>query len=160
MVKLTKENLCCIPPPRLDLTLCMSVFILVVSNIASAGVCRLLVSYARQISSRIDSHQQLKMRRDLTVVHRVVFLNIQLILVDIPVAIFVIVDIIRPDILPHNCMRIFFMIVNLALGFMLLILCWITPNLRQSLAECFNLATRFQTGSDNRARPITNVKRF
>ncbi|CAF4172722.1 unnamed protein product [Rotaria sordida] len=160
MVKMIIDNLCFISLSRLDLLLYTGVTIYILSDIVLAVIYRLLVRYVRQVSSKIDGNQQLKMQRDLTMVHRIVLINFQLAIVGIPAMLVMIVSIIRSDLLPHNCMRVIFMIGNLALACVIIIFFRITPNLRQSVVKCINLVFGFLISNNNQVTPIANTNRF
>ncbi|CAF1068915.1 unnamed protein product [Rotaria magnacalcarata] len=90
------------------------------------------------------------MRRDLKIVRRIVLINSQLAAVDIPSVIFILITPIRPDLSPNKWMRLLLLNANTALSAMIIILFWITPNLRESLIECVNKAKQYLPSSGNR----------
>ncbi|CAF2772924.1 unnamed protein product [Rotaria sp. Silwood2] len=138
----------------------MSALTFVVPDIVLVILCRRLVNYVHQISSRVNGNHQLRMYRDLTMIRRIVLLNFQFVLLGIPAIIFMLMNIIRPNLLPHYCMRVLIIIGNVTLDFLLIVLCQNTPSLQRSIADCFNLAPGFLINNANRIRPNTEAQRF
>ncbi|CAF1104571.1 unnamed protein product [Rotaria sordida] len=160
MPKFRTEILCFVSFTKVGLLCYMASITFLLSDITlSVLYCR-LVSYVREATSRVHANQQQQMRRDLAMVRRVVLINGQLALVDIPALVFILFSIIRPDLSPNKWMRLLLLNMNAALCPMLIVLFWITPNLRQSLIECVKKITQYLPINDNRVRPITENNRF
>jgi hypothetical protein len=138
MVKLASDNLCFIILTRLDLVLYLAGVSFLLTDVTLSIIYRLLVRHVRQASARLNNNQQVRMQRDLTMVRRIVLLNSQLAIIGIPVLVVIILTIIRADLLPNKTMRILFLMSNLPFSPMLIILLYLTPDLRQSLIECRN----------------------
>ncbi|CAF1328274.1 unnamed protein product [Rotaria sp. Silwood1] len=160
MPKFPTENMCFVSITKLSVLICMFTITFIVSDVMLSVLYRRLVNYVRQASSRVQGNQSQQMRRDLIVVRRVVLLNAQLALVGIPSLIFIIFTIIRPDLSPIKWMRLLLLNTNTALCPMLIVLFWITPNLRQIFVECRNKAKTYISISTNRVRPVAETGRF
>ncbi|CAF1678126.1 unnamed protein product, partial [Adineta ricciae] len=102
MKKLSIGNLCFISLDKFPLVFYLATISFLLSDIITNIIYRLLVRYVREVSSRTDGNDRLKMQRDLTIVRRIVILNIQLIIIGFPVLIFAILIAIRTDLLPQK----------------------------------------------------------
>ncbi|CAF1355716.1 unnamed protein product [Adineta steineri] len=138
MVKVESDNFCFVTLTRVDLVLYLGIVAFLLTNITLSIIYRSLVRHVRQASARLNNNQQVRMQRDLTMVRRIVLLNSQLALVGIPVLVLIILSIIRSDILPNRTMRTLILMASLPYIPMLVILLFLTPDLRQSLIECRN----------------------
>ncbi|UJR06885.1 hypothetical protein I4U23_011174 [Adineta vaga] len=136
MPKVQSENACFVILTRPDLVLVLAGTAFLLTDISLSIIYRLLIRHMRQISSRLNNNQQMKMQRDLTVVRRIVLLNSQLAVAGIPVLIHITLILIRSDLLPPRTTRIIFFMASLPLSPMLIILLYFTPDLRQSCIEC------------------------
>ena len=154
MVKLASDNLCFVTLTRFDLVLYMAGLSFVLTDVILSIIYRLLIRHVRQASARLNNNQQMRMQRDLTMVRRIVLLNSQLALAGIPVLILIILTIIRADLLPKKLMRILFLMSNLPFSPMLIILLYLTPDLRQSLIECLN---RLKLCRPTRITPVQTI---
>ncbi|UJR07161.1 hypothetical protein I4U23_011449 [Adineta vaga] len=153
MKKLTMDNLCFVSLDKLPLVFYLATVSFLLSDIIINIIYRLLVRYVHEISSRVNGNRQIQMQRDLTMVRRVVLLNIPLLVIGIPVLIVLVLIVIRTDLLPKNTLRILVMMGNSPLSFMLLILLWTTPNLRQSFINNWNRMKQFVSIKKNSVRP-------
>lgn len=161
MVKLTFDNMCFVSLSNYALVFYIGFSVFIVTDIALVVLYRRLVKYVRQASSRVYGNQQLRMRRDLTMVRRIVMLNALLVFGGIPAFSTVIMNMIRPDLIPHNFMRALLLILNSVLTFLLNFLCWSTPNLREQIIKFFNIIPNFPfTSTSNRVVPTTDRNRF
>ena len=113
MKKVTSDNLCFVSFSRLDLIFYLGGVTFVLSDITLSVIYHSLVSHVRQVSSRIRSDRQIQMRRSLIMVRRIVLLNSQLALVDIPALIFIIINAVRTDLLPYKSMRAILLLMSL-----------------------------------------------
>ncbi|CAF3082322.1 unnamed protein product [Rotaria sp. Silwood2] len=161
MPKFRTENVCFVSITKPAFLICMASITFLLSDITLSVLYRRLVSHVREVSTRVHSSQRrLQMRRDLAMVRRIILINSQLALVDIPAIIFILFSIIRPDLSPYKWMRLLLLSLNAALCPMLVIVFWITPNLRQSLTKCVNKTKLHLLMNGNRVRPITERPRF
>lgn len=160
MTKVLSDNLCLVSFFRLDLIFYLAGVTFLFSDITISVIYRSLVRHIYQSSSKVHPIHQTQMRRHLTVVRRIVFLNFQLALVGIPVLIFVILNTIRSDLLPYKGMRIVLTIMNLPLSPVLIILFWFTPELRQSLIKHRNNVQPFHSTRIRCVQPQSNNRRF
>ncbi|CAF1462137.1 unnamed protein product [Adineta steineri] len=138
MIKLASDNACFVSLTRLDLIFYMAAVSFLLTDIILGIIYRLLVRHVRQASARLNNNQQVRMQRDLTVVRRIVILNSQLVVIAIPVVVVIILASIRADLLPNKIMRVLFLLSNLPYTPMLIILLFLTPDLRQSFIDCRN----------------------
>ncbi|CAF3325263.1 unnamed protein product [Rotaria sp. Silwood2] len=159
MPKLRTENSCFVSLTNVGTLIYLFTITFIISDIILSILYRRLVHYVHQASLRVHGNQQ-QMKRDLAVVRRVVLLNSQLALVGIPSLIFIIFSMVRPDLSPMKLMRLLLLNTNAAFCPMLIILFWITPNLRQCLIQLRNQAQQYIPSSTNQVRPVTNINRF
>ena len=160
MKKLDSDNLCFVSLTTPDFVFYQAGLTFLVSDISLTFIYQLLIRHVRQVSSRSDGNRQAQMRRDLTMVRRIVLLNSQLVLVGLPVLVFVILTSIRLDLLPYKIMRLLITILNLPLSPMLVILFLITPDLRQSLAKVQNKLRVFSVKTEQHVLPVPNNGHF
>ncbi|CAF1258101.1 unnamed protein product [Adineta ricciae] len=160
MKKLMIDNLCFVSLNALPCVFYLAGVSFILSDITLSVIYRLLVRHVREISSRLNGNRLINMQRDLTIVHRIVLLNILLVIVGFPVLIVVICVTIRADLLPNNTVRVLIMIMNIALLLMLLVLFWITPDLRQSLINIRDRIKPLLSRKNNRVHPIISNHRY
>lgn len=160
MPKFRTENVCFVTITNLGVLIPMIVISFVLSDIILTVLYRRLVAYVRHASLRVQGNQQQQMRRDLALTRRITLLNGQLVVVGIPAFMFLILCRIRPDLLLDKWLRFLLLAANTALCPTLLILFWITPNLRQSLTEGWNRAKQGISTSSNRVLPVRIETRF
>ena len=160
MTKVISDNLCLVSFFRLDLIFYLAGVTFLLSDITISVIYHSLVRHVYQASSKVHATHQTQMRRQLTIVRRIVFLNFQLALVGIPVLIFIILNTINLNLLPYKGMRVVLMIMNLPLSPMLVILFWFTPELRQSLIKHRNQVQPFYSTRIRRVQPQSNTHRF
>lgn len=158
MVKLDIDSLCFVSLNKLPFVFYLATVSFFLSDVILSVIYRLLVRHVREISSRINGRHQRQMQRDLTMVRRIVLLNIQLVVVGFPVVIFVILIATRPDLLPNNTVRIVIAIMNSPFSLLLSILFRITPDLRNSLSDNWNQAKQLFTRDKNRVLPQTPMR--
>ncbi|UJR20009.1 hypothetical protein I4U23_023143 [Adineta vaga] len=138
MTKLSFDNVCFVKLTRLDLSLYMAGVSFLLTDIVLSIIYRLLVRHVRQVSARLDNNRQMRMQRDLTMVRRIILLNLQLIIVGIPVLIVVVFSIVRVDLVPNKFMRVILLMTILPYSPLLIILLLLTPNLQEILKEWRN----------------------
>ena len=160
MKKLDSDNLCFVSLTTPHFVFYQAGLTFLVSDISLTVIYQLLIRHVRQVSARIDGNRAAQMRRDLTIVRRIVLLNSQLVVVGLPVLVFVILTSIRLDLLPYKIMRLLITILNLPLSPMLIILFLITPDLRRSLAELQKKLRAFFSPTRQRVQPVTGNGRF
>ncbi|CAF3815956.1 unnamed protein product [Adineta steineri] len=160
MKKLTIDNFCFVSLNTIPLVFYLAGISFLLSDIILSVIYKLLVRYVREVSLRVNGNYRLKMQRDLTMVHRIVLINVQLVVVGFPVLIFIILTAIRTDLLPNNTARILIMIMNSPLSIMLLILFWITPSLRRCLIDNWNQLKQLLGINKNRVQPLFSNHRY
>ena len=138
MVKFASDNLCFVTLTNFDFVLYMAGLSFLLTDVILSIIYRLLIRHVRQASARLNNNQKMRMQRDLTMVRRIVLLNSQLAVAGIPVLVLIIITIIRADLLPNKTMRLLVLMSNLPFAPMLIILLYLTPDLRQSVIECQN----------------------
>jgi hypothetical protein len=156
MVKLASDNLCFVILTRFDFVFYMAGLSFLLTDVTLSIIYRLLIRHVRQASARLNNNQQMRMQRDLTMVRRIVLLNSQLAVAGIPVLVVIILILIRADLLPNKIMRILLLMSNLPFAPMLIILLYLTPDLRQSLIECRN---RLKLCRPTRFTPVQTISR-
>lgn len=160
MTKMISDNFCFVSLTRLDFIISMAAISYILPDITLSVIYKSLVRYVRNVSSRVGGQNQIQMRRDLTMVRRIVLLNLQLALVGLPIVTFIVVNAIRVDLLPVNTARILVMFMNSPLSVMLSILFWITPDLRMNLTNWQKRVCRFPMARTGRVQPHTSNQRF
>lgn len=135
MVKLNSDNICFISMYRFDLVSYMACFSFLLSNVSLGILYRALVKYVNDRSTLIENQQARRIQKNVTIVRRVVFLNLQLAVFGIPVLIFTIANAIRTSLLPNKFLRILMIILNMPITPTIVLLCRFTPELVRSLLE-------------------------
>lgn len=138
MGKLSSENVCFVTMTKFYFSLYMAGWAFLLTDVSLTVIYRSLVRHVREVSARLDRNQQNQIERDLTMVRRIVLLNSQLLLTGIPVLVVIILMLVRADLLPNKFMRIPILMANAPMSPLLIILFWLTPDLRHSFIACRN----------------------
>lgn len=145
------DNICLISFEKPYVLILVAIVSVVSVDVIMIILYRRLIRYVHQMSAKVHVNRQKQMHRDLKMIRRVILLNFQLLFLSVPVIIVTILAAIRQDLIVKNLFRILLVIVNAAPCSMLIILFWITPNLRKGVLERF---TCFQRRSKISATPV------
>lgn len=141
MPKLSFDNMCLIALSKPYIIAITPIFSYILPDVILIVLYVTLVKFVRQASARVHTNQDIRMRRDLTMVRRIMMLNGQLIVLSLPVAIVIIMATIRLELLNVKYFRVLLLMMNTAPCILVTILFWITPNLRNCFYERFNCLT-------------------
>ena len=131
--KLVSDNLCFVNLTKPEFFVPMAIFAYFSADIVVNVIYKLLMRHLSETSSRINTVQERRMRRDVVVVRRIILLNAPMAIVGMPTLVVITLTAIQVDILPHNVIRIAYLLTNIPISIILIILFCLTPDLRACL---------------------------